>query len=173
MRNHGLGVRLGIGTDIKYFFVGLPWLGQRPKIESLIERMLSFPAEQSRRSGAVALASESFSKLEQTGIVAQNFWPCGKLRKGFFRRFVISTPEKFSVKYSIYKLSRARCKPAIRAKLSPTVSALRDLSAVIGVTGRGLVALLFRAIPRDDGLPARALVIYTHRSSYRHLSLTD
>lgn len=41
--------------------------------------MRSLPAEQTRCCGPVALASESFSKLEQTGIVAQKICSCGKL----------------------------------------------------------------------------------------------
>ena len=57
MRNHGLGVSVGLGTDIRRIF----YKAAGPvsaKIKIVVKRMFSFPAEQPLYCGAVELASE-------------------------------------------------------------------------------------------------------------------
>ena len=57
MRNHGLGVSVGLGTDIRrIFYKAAGPVSARIKI--VVKRMFSFPAEQPLYSGAVELASE-------------------------------------------------------------------------------------------------------------------
>ena len=57
MRSHGLGVSVGLGTDIsKDLYKAAGPVSARIKI--VVKRMFSFPAEQPLYSGAVELASE-------------------------------------------------------------------------------------------------------------------
>ena len=84
--------------------------------------MLSFPterpAEQPRSRGRLRWGSGNFCKLDQSGILAQNFSVCANLLRGFSRALRFRTLTKLSVKCSSYNCRASGAETCVGANSS-------------------------------------------------------
>jgi hypothetical protein len=97
MRTHGLGTRLGLGTDIYEFFADCP-CGPATRYQTVIERE-NFVSSGAAFTGGPGGTQEVSCKPGQSGILAQKFWAREKFNGEFFFGTLIQNPKKNSVKY--------------------------------------------------------------------------
>ena len=102
MRAHGFGERVVLGTDIYEIFTAALRRLVRERVLELplyeVDGTLNFTAECARNTVRGCQTQKELLKQDQSGILAQNFLLCGKLRLEFFRECLFRTRRRDAVK---------------------------------------------------------------------------
>src|SRR5450631_769663 len=102
MRAHGFGERVVLGTDIYEIFTAALRRLVRERVLELplyeVDGTLNFTAECARNTVRGCQMQKELLKQDQSGILAQNFLLCGKLRREYFRESLFRTPMHRAVK---------------------------------------------------------------------------